>query len=59
MADADPRVIKLVRELDVARRELSAEKKRNGALRLQNDKLRRFVVALRQQQRTVQENTAA
>ena len=47
MAEPDPRLLRLVRDLDATRRDLIAEKKRSGALRMQNEKLRRAVVLLR------------
>lgn len=49
MTDDSPKVIKLVRQLDAVRRDLATEQKRSGALKAQNDRLRRLVMALRQQ----------
>ena len=48
--DDSAKVIKLVRELDRVRHDLVVEQKRSGALKMQNDRLRRAVMALRQQQ---------
>jgi hypothetical protein len=50
MTDDSPKVIKLVRQLDAVRRDLVTEQKRSGALKMQNERLRKAVVALRQQQ---------
>ena len=46
--DDSPRVIRLVREVDRLRHDLATEQKRAGALKMQNDQLRRLVMALRQ-----------
>jgi hypothetical protein len=48
--DDSPKVIKLVRQLDQVRRDLVTEQKRSGALKMQNDRLRKAVVTLRRQQ---------
>jgi hypothetical protein len=48
--DDSPRVIRLVREIGRLRHDLATEQKRAGALKLQNERLRKAVVALRQKQ---------
>jgi hypothetical protein len=49
-ADDSAKVIKLVRQLDQVRRDLVVEQKRSGALKMQNERLRKAVMALRRQQ---------
>jgi hypothetical protein len=46
--DDSSKVIKLVRQLDQVRHDLATEQKRSGALKAQNERLRRLVMALRQ-----------
>lgn len=48
--DDSAKVIKLVREVDRLRHDLATEQKRAGALKMQNEKLRKAVVALKRQQ---------
>jgi hypothetical protein len=45
---AAPAPDRLVREVDRLRHDLATEQKRAGALKMQNDRLRRLVMALRQ-----------
>ena len=48
--DDSAKVIRLVREVDRLRHDLATEQTRSGALKMQNDRLRKAVVALRRQQ---------
>jgi hypothetical protein len=56
--DDSPRVIRLVREVDRLRHDLATEQTRSGALKMQNDRLRKAVVALRRQQMTAERASA-
>jgi hypothetical protein len=44
--DADPRLVRLVRQLDAQRQELMREKQRGNALKMQNVKLRKALALL-------------
>ena len=59
MGRSSPKVIKLVRQLDRVRRDLVAEQKRSGALKMQDERLRKAVVALRRQQMADAQASAA